>query len=45
MGGGNVLIVEDENDVCQLLKRVVALEGFTVSVAANIKSAAKILQQ
>ncbi|PSK93237.1 sigma-54-dependent transcriptional regulator [Taibaiella chishuiensis] len=40
----NVLLVEDETDVRQLLKRVLSLEGFTVFEAAGCKAAQKILQ-
>jgi two-component system NtrC family response regulator len=40
----NVLLVEDENDVRQLLKRVLSLEGFVVYEAENIKMASKLLE-
>jgi two-component system NtrC family response regulator len=39
-----VLLVEDENDVRQLLKRVLSLEGFVVFESAGCKAAHKILQ-
>ncbi|MBB6109991.1 sigma-54-dependent transcriptional regulator [Mucilaginibacter lappiensis] len=39
----NVLLVEDENDVRLLLKRVLSLEGFVVYEAENIKTASKLL--
>ena len=40
----NVLLVEDENDVRLLLKRVLSLEGFVVYEAENCKAASKILE-
>jgi two-component system NtrC family response regulator len=45
MNIANVLLVEDENDVRQLLKRVLLLEGFTVFESENCKSALKILER
>jgi two-component system NtrC family response regulator len=40
----NILLVEDENDVRLLLKRVLSLEGFVVYEAENIKTASKVLE-
>ena len=40
----NILLVEDENDVRLLLKRVLSLEGFAVYEAENIKTASKLLE-
>jgi two-component system NtrC family response regulator len=40
----NILLVEDENDVRLLLKRVLSLEGFVVFEAENIKKASKALE-
>lgn len=40
----NVLLIEDENDVRLLLKRVLLLEGFFVYEAENCKAASKILE-
>src|ERR1700748_98462 len=40
----NILLVEDENDVRLLLKRVLSLEGFVVYEAENIKTASKLLE-
>ena len=40
----NVLLVEDENDVRLLLKRVLSLEGFVVFEAENCKTALKALE-
>ena len=45
MGIANVLIVEDENDLRQLLKRVLSLEGFAAYEAANCKAALAILER
>jgi two-component system NtrC family response regulator len=39
----NVLIIEDETDVRQLLKRMLTLEGFTIHEAADCKSALQLL--
>lgn len=40
----NVLLVEDENDVRLLLKRVLSLEGFLVYEAEHIKAASTVLE-
>ena len=40
----NILLVEDENDVRLLLKRVLSLEGFVVYEAENIKTASNLLE-
>jgi two-component system, NtrC family, response regulator len=45
MNLANVLIIEDENDVRQLLKRMLTLEGFTIYEAANCKSAFQVLER
>lgn len=39
-----ILIIEDETDVRQLLKRVLSLEGFVVFESENFKSALKTLE-
>lgn len=39
-----ILIIEDETDVRQLLKRVLSLEGFGVFESENFKSALKVLE-
>ncbi|MBN9385524.1 MAG: sigma-54-dependent Fis family transcriptional regulator [Chitinophagaceae bacterium] len=44
MSIAKVLLIEDENDVRQLLKRVISLEGFTVFEAPNGRSAVKVLE-
>jgi len=41
----SVLIIDDEEKLRQLLKRIVSLEGFNVLEAGNLKSAAKILDK
>ncbi|MEN0052056.1 MAG: sigma-54 dependent transcriptional regulator [Mucilaginibacter sp.] len=40
-----ILIIEDETDVRQLLKRVLSLEGFSVLEAENLKTATKVLER
>jgi two-component system NtrC family response regulator len=44
MDNANILLIEDENDVRQLLNRVLSLEGFMISEAVNCKDALKILE-
>ena len=44
MNIANVLLIEDEVDVRQLLKRVLSLEGFTVFESENCRSALKTLE-
>lgn len=41
----HILIIEDETDVRQLLKRVLSLEGFSVLEAENLKAATKLLER
>ncbi|MBL7746959.1 MAG: sigma-54-dependent Fis family transcriptional regulator [Chitinophagaceae bacterium] len=41
----SVLIIDDEEKLRQLLKRIVSLEGFNVLEAGNLKSATKILDK
>lgn len=45
MSIAKVLIIEDEKDVRELLKRVLTLEGFTVSEAVNCKTALQALDR
>lgn len=40
-----VLIIDDEEKLRQLLKRIISLEGFEVIEAGNIKAAEKLLQK
>ncbi|MFT3911387.1 MAG: sigma-54 dependent transcriptional regulator [Ferruginibacter sp.] len=42
---GKILIVDDEEKLRSLLKRVISLEGFDVSEAANLKAAYKLLEK
>jgi len=41
----SVLIVDDEEKLRSLLKRIIQLEGFTVFEAADIKSASKLMER
>lgn len=41
----NILIVDDEEQLRSLLKRIISLEGFVVYEANNLKTAAKILDR
>lgn len=45
MDNANILLIEDENDVRQLLNRVLSLEGFVISEAVNCKDALKVLER
>lgn len=40
---GNILIIDDEEQLRKLLARIITLEGFTVTEAGNIKTATEIL--
>jgi two-component system, NtrC family, response regulator len=42
MPTGNILIVEDQSKLRSLLKRIIALEGYTVFEASNLQSATRI---
>jgi DNA-binding NtrC family response regulator len=42
---GTVLIIDDEEKLRSLMKRIIALEGFNVLEAGNIKSAQKIVDK
>lgn len=42
---GNILLIDDEEKLRSLLKRIISLEGFTVHEAGNLKSATKILEK
>ena len=42
---GKILIVDDEEKLRSLLKRIVSLEGYAVSEAANLKAAFKVLEK
>jgi len=45
MSFGTVLLVDDEEKLRSLLKRIITLEGFTVRETDNLKTAGKILEQ
>src|SRR5579862_2279735 len=45
MATGSILIVDDEDKLRSLLKRIISLEGFTVHEAASVKAANKILDK
>lgn len=41
----NVLIIDDEDKLRQLIRRIISLEGFAVSEAANLTQAEKLLSK
>jgi two-component system NtrC family response regulator len=45
MSFGTILLVDDEDKLRVLLKRIIGLEGFTVHEACDLKSANKILER
>jgi two-component system NtrC family response regulator len=45
MPSGNVLVVDDELKIRRLLGRIISLEGFTVSEAADLHSAKKLVTE
>jgi two-component system NtrC family response regulator len=45
MSLGTILLIDDEDKLRALLKRIIGLEGFTVHEAANLKIALKILDK
>lgn len=42
---GNILLIDDEEKLRSLLKRIISLEGFHVFEAADLKSAGKLLER
>lgn len=42
---GNVLIIDDEDQLRKLLTRIISLEGCAVAEAATLKTAAEVLQR
>lgn len=42
---GNILVIDDEEQLRKLLVRIISLEGFTVREADSFRTAEKILQQ
>ncbi|MBC7830195.1 MAG: sigma-54-dependent Fis family transcriptional regulator [Chitinophagaceae bacterium] len=45
MSKGNILIIDDEQQLRALIKRIISLEGFIVHEAANLKEAARLLEK
>lgn len=45
MGSANILVVDDEDKLRSLLKRVIAMEGYAVYEAPDLKTAEKILNK
>ncbi|MBO9731825.1 MAG: sigma-54-dependent Fis family transcriptional regulator [Chitinophaga sp.] len=45
MSKGHILIIDDEDQLRKLLSRLLALEGYTLYEAANIRSAMRILEK
>ncbi len=45
VSSASVLIVDDEEKLRSLLKRIISLEGYNVSEAGNIKTAARMLEK
>jgi DNA-binding NtrC family response regulator len=42
---GTILLIDDEEKLRGLLKRIISLEGFTIYEAADLKAAAKLLEK
>ncbi len=45
MSKANILIIDDENDIRNLLSRIIKLEGYTVFQAENARKGYKLLKQ
>jgi two-component system, NtrC family, response regulator len=45
MISGTVLLIDDEERLRTLLKRIISLEGFSIYEASNLKAASKILEK
>ncbi len=45
MSIGQILIIDDENRLRTLLKRIISLEGYTVFEAADLRSANRVMQR
>jgi two-component system NtrC family response regulator len=45
MTSGNILVVDDETRLRSLLKRIISLEGYSVHEAADLKTAAKLMDK
>jgi two-component system, NtrC family, response regulator len=44
MNRGNILLIDDEDKLRQLLKRIISLEGFVVYEAGNLKMGMRQLE-
>ena len=42
---GNILVIDDEEQLRKLLARIISLEGFTVTEAATLKAAEHLLNR
>ena len=45
MSKGHILIIDDEDQLRKLLSRLLALEGYTLHEAPNLRAAMKILEK
>jgi two-component system, NtrC family, response regulator len=45
MASGTILLIDDEEKLRALLKRIIALEGFTLHEASGLKTAGRILEK
>jgi len=45
MATGNILLIDDEEKLRALLKRIISLEGFSIHEANNLKAANKVLEK
>ena len=45
MSTGNILLIDDEDKLRTLLKRIISLEGFTIFEANSLKAANKVLEK
>jgi two-component system, NtrC family, response regulator len=45
MNRGNILLIDDEEKLRHLLKRIIGLEGFTVFEADTLKAGLRILER
>jgi two-component system, NtrC family, response regulator len=45
MNRGNILLIDDEEKLRHLLKRIIGLEGYTVLEADSLKAGLRILEK
>ena len=45
MASAKILVIDDEEKLRSLMKRIISLEGFTVSEAGNLKQAEKLIEK